>query len=227
MSDSRALILTITRMEAAYLADLVGQFISLLDDYSDEREAPVAPASAGAGAIAGAFGGAQEIPEDPALARLMPDAYADDVEASAEFRRHTENELLARRIRDARRVLSGLDMSLNEPVVGAASAEAKAAASDDQLPFDVVLDPASAEAWTRTLAAVRLVVASRLGIETEADDAAARAADDDGRFGVYDWLGYRLDGIVQALDDADGADSPGTATDADPDADADGEETHR
>ena len=49
------------------------------------------------------------------------------------------------------------------------------------------------------------------------DDAAARAADDDGRFGVYDWLGYRLDGIVQALDDADGEE---------PD-DPDGVETHR
>ena len=56
----------------------------------------------------------------------------------------------------------------------------------------------------RTLAAVRLVVASRLGIETEDDDAEARADDDeDGRFGVYDWLGFRLDGIVQALDDSE------------------------
>ncbi len=216
MSDSRALILTITRLEADYLADLVGQFISLLDEYSDEREAPAAPSSAGAGAIAGAFGGAEDTPEDPALARLMPDAYADDEEASAEFRRHTENELLARRIRDARRVLGGLDMSLNEPVAGAVDASAQTSA-DAQAPFDVVLDRASAEAWTRTLAAVRLVVASRLGIETEADDEAARAADDDGRFGVYDWLGFRLDGIVQALDDADGEE---------PD-DPDGVETHR
>ena len=55
MSDSRALILTITRLEADYLADLVGQFISQLDEYSDERAAPAAPSSAGAGAV-GAVG---------------------------------------------------------------------------------------------------------------------------------------------------------------------------
>lgn len=223
MSESRALILTITRMEADYLADLVGQFISLLDEYSDEREAPAAPASAGAGAVAGAFGGAEDTPEDPALARLMPDAYADDAEASAEFRRHTENELLARRVRDARRVLGTLDTSLNEPVAGPVDASAPTS-SDPQAPFDVVLDHASAEAWTRTLAAVRLVVASRLGIETEADDEAARATDEDGRFGVYDWLGFRLDGIVEALDDADDA---ADETVDEGEGEADGAETHR
>lgn len=204
MSAERALILTITRMEAEYLTGLVEQFISLLDDYSDERPAEPAPASAGSGAIAGAFGGADAPPDDPALARLMPDAYADDHEASAEFRRHTENELVERRIRDARRVLAGLDTSLNEPVSAdpASGAAARVEASRGDAPFDVVLDHESGEAWMRTLAAVRLVVASRLGIETEDDDEAARAADDDGRFGVYDWLGYRLDGIVEALDEA-------------------------
>ena len=199
MSISRALILTITRIEADYLADLVEQFISLLGDYSDEPPSAAAPASPGAGAIAGAFGGSEATPEDPAIARLMPDAYADG-DAAAEFRRHTENDLVERRIRDARRVLAGLDMSLNEPVSG----HVPHAVSDPQAPFDVVLDHEAGEAWMRTLAAVRLVVASRLGIETEDDDAEARADDDeDGRFGVYDWLGFRLDGIVQALDDSE------------------------
>ena len=123
-----------------------------------------------------------------------------DGDAAAEFRRHTENDLVERRIRDARRVLAGLDMSLNEPVSG----HVPHAVSDPQAPFDVVLDHEAGEAWMRTLAAVRLVVASRLGIETEDDDAEARADDDeDGRFGVYDWLGFRLDGIVQALDDSE------------------------
>lgn len=199
MSAEHALILTITRVEANYLSDLVNQFISLLEDYSDERPEPLAPSSA----IAGAFGGAEAPPNDPALARLMPDAYADDEEASAEFRRHTENELVERRIRDARRVLTGLDPNLNEPV----SELVEFDASTGHLPFDVVLDEESGEAWMRTLAAVRLVVASRLGIESEDDDEAARAVDDDGRFGVYDWLGYRLDGIVEALDTDTGTDA--------------------
>ena len=209
MSDGRALILTITRIEADYLHDLVEQFISLLDDYSDERPNALA-ADAGAGAIAGAFGGGESKPEDPALARLMPDAYDSDDEASAEFRRHTENELVDRRIHDARRVLAGLDMSLNEPVTAhadAPSGNTDPEASRAQEPFDVVLDAADGDAWMRTLAAVRLVVASRLGIETEDDDAAARATDDDGRFGVYDWLSYRLEGLVQAIDAGDARNS--------------------
>lgn len=208
MSERRALILTITRIEADYLRDLVEQFISLLDDYGDEQPADSAnPATSDSTAesLVGAFGGTSETPDDPAIARLMPDAYEGDDAASADFRRHTENELVARRVRDAKRVLAGLDVSLNEPVTSrtpptAAANSEDAAALRAQEPFDVVLDAADGDAWMRTLAAVRLVVASRLGIETEEDDAAARAADDDGRFGVYDWLGYRLEGLVQAID---------------------------
>src|SRR5215469_3728115 len=33
------------------------------------------------------------LPEDPVLARLLPDAYADDPGAAAEFRRYTESSL--------------------------------------------------------------------------------------------------------------------------------------
>ncbi len=39
----------------------------------------------------------------------------------------------------------------------------------------------------------RLVLATRLGIRSDDDHDPA-----DPRFGVYDWLGYRLDGLVQA-----------------------------
>jgi len=44
-------------------------------------------------------------------------------------------------------------------------------------------------------AAIRLVLASRLGI-VDADD----HDEDDPRFGIYDWLGYRLHGLVTAID---------------------------
>ncbi len=36
---------------------------------------------------------ADTIPEDPVLARLLPDAYRDDPEAAGEFRRYTEPAL--------------------------------------------------------------------------------------------------------------------------------------
>ena len=58
------------------------------------------------------------------------------------------------------------------------------------------LDPEDLRAWLRTLAALRLVLASRLGIKTEDDHDDASP-----RFGIYDWLGFRLDGLVRAADE--------------------------
>ena len=61
--------------------------------------------------------------------------------------------------------------------------------------LNVTLDHDGAAAWLRTLTALRLVLASRLGIAHEDDHDEA-----DPRFGIYDWLGYRLDSLVRALD---------------------------
>jgi hypothetical protein len=42
------------------------------------------------------------------------------------------------------------------------------------------------------------VLATRLDIQSEADHDV-----EDPRFGVYEWLGYRLDGLVQAASNDD------------------------
>src|SRR5690606_37695440 len=119
----------------------------------------------------------------PAVARLVPDAYPDDAHAGREFRHATEHELLDRRRDDANRVLSDLKAS------GASGADG----ADDAV-VDVALSPDDARAWMRSLAALRLIIASRLGVADEDDH-----DPDDPRFGVYDWLGYRLDGLVHAV----------------------------
>ena len=62
--------------------------------------------------------------------------------------------------------------------------------------FVVELDDLSVSAWLRTLTSVRLVMATRLGIVDDDDE-----RPDDPRFGVYDWLGFRLEGLLQALED--------------------------
>ncbi len=126
---------------------------------------------------------------DPAVERLVPPGY-DDTDAAAEFRALTEADLLDRRRSDAGIVLASLG-------------EAAAIPDDpeDTALLEVVtirLDGATAQAWLRTLAAIRLVLATRLGITRPEDHDA-----DDPRFGVYDWLGYRLDGLVAAMDDED------------------------
>ncbi len=152
-------ILTITCIEARHLADLVQQFADLLQETQDAAD-------------------------DPAVARLVPDAYPDDVHAAHEFRHATEHDLLDRRRDDAHRVLASL--------TGAGALDSE---REDAETVDVALASSETQAWMRTLAAIRLVIASRLGVQTEDDHDG-----DDPRFGVYDWLGYRLEALIQAVD---------------------------
>jgi Domain of unknown function (DUF2017) len=157
----QGIVLELTRLEAAHLAGLVTQFSELVDGAATD-------------------GG------DPAIARLVPDAYEDSA-AAAEFRRLTEADLLDRRRDDGALVLATLAPAADLPED-----------LDDPALLEtavIALSPAEAGAWLRTLAAIRLVLATRLGI--------ARADEHDPgdpRFGIYDWLGYRLDGLVMALD---------------------------
>lgn len=163
MSEERTIVLELTRIEATHLAGLVTQFAELLDDTAGTREG------------------------DPAVLRLVPDAYADDAEAAREFRELTERDLLDRRRHDAGVVLGSL--------------VAVGALDDDADPMEIVLqmlDADAVQAWMRTLAAIRLVLATRLGIRSEDDH-----DEGDPRFGIYDWLGYRLDGLVGAVDDTE------------------------
>lgn len=162
MTPERIIALELTRLEAAHLAGLVSQFAELIEE------------SSAAGS-------------DPAIARLVPDAYPDDPAAARDFRDLTEEDILSRRRSDATLVLATLR-------------EASQIPDDPGSPMlleeaEIRLDPGEVQAWMRTLAAIRLVLASRLGIEGPDDH-----DDDDPRFGIYDWLGYRLHGLVTVVE---------------------------
>lgn len=159
----RIVVLELARLEAAHLTDLIEQFATLLDS--------------GVG-------------DDPVMARLVPDAYRDDAEATAELRRLTEDDLLQRRRDDVRDVLATLQVD------GASLRIADIEDDTATAAMTVPLDESQSAAWLRTLAALRLVLASRLEITDEGDH-----DETDPRFGVYDWIGYRLEGLLQALDD--------------------------
>ena len=127
---------------------------------------------------------------DAGLDRLAPSAYPDDREAAADFRAATRSDLMDRRTADAldvRAALAVFDRDDVEPATRAAMAT-----------HDVTVAADEVDAWLRTLSAMRLVVAARLGI-----DSADAHDPTDQRFHVYDWLGYRLDQLVQLADQRD------------------------
>lgn len=125
---------------------------------------------------------------DPGIDRLVPDAYPDDAEASQDFATSTRRELLDRRVADATIVRSTLEPFMQHP----APTDTDALCEEDLLiPTDQI------DAWLRTLTALRLVIATRLGI---VEDDNARDPEDQ-RFDIFDWLGYRLDGLITAADE--------------------------
>jgi len=119
-------------------------------------------------------------PDDPVLARLLPDAYADDTEAAGDFRRFTEQELRNGKAAAARTVLATL------PEEGGR----------------VRLSEEEAQVWLRALNDVRLALGVRLSITEDFD---ARAADLDpadprsAYMWIYDWLTFLQETLVRAL----------------------------
>ncbi|MCI1017990.1 DUF2017 family protein [Microbacterium sp. C5A9] len=125
---------------------------------------------------------------DPAIARLSPDPYPDDEDASRSFQSATRDDLLDRRALDAEIVRTALaDLRGDMDTMSQTEAFTE---------HDLTISPADVDAWLRTLTALRLVIAERLGIESDDDH-----DPDDARFGVYDWLGYRLELTIEAADE--------------------------
>ncbi|MGO8957992.1 MAG: DUF2017 domain-containing protein [Streptosporangiaceae bacterium] len=119
-------------------------------------------------------------PDDPVLARLLPDGYADDPDASAEFRRYTEESLRSAKVASAQAVLASLPPNGGE----------------------VRLSEPECQQWLRALNDVRLALSIRLGITDENDDLSEQLAVDDPRSAyiwVYQWLAYLQDSLLEAL----------------------------
>lgn len=164
MSDD-ILPMPITVIEELHLARLVEDFIELVGESRNTG--------------------------DPAIDRLTPTPYPEDSEAAAEFADATRDDLLERRLADARRVRAAL---------GEFPANIDSLSEADALETrEVPIPIESLDAWLRTLTAIRLIIAERLGITS--DDHVG----EDGRHDVYEWVGYRLELIIQAADEAESA----------------------
>jgi Domain of unknown function (DUF2017) len=172
-------------MEARLLRDLAYQIEELVADDTLAGEETTAGETAGLpddSALDDDLGLTEEAqpPDDPALARLLPDAYRDDPAAANEFRRYTERDLRAGKADAAQTVLATL------PEDGGR----------------INLSTEEAHAWLRALNDIRLALAVRLGIAEEMPDDLDEMTPDDPRYAalaVYDWLTATQDSLVQAL----------------------------
>ena len=156
--------------ERAILTDLVGQLVELVAPVEDPDADPLAK-------LVGIDPDAER-PDDPALARLFPDAYADDEDAASEFRRFTERSLRDTKVAHARTVLDTL------------------ASSGDK----VVLSERQAVSWLGTINDLRLTLGSRLGITDDRDwDELPEDHPAALLFSLYDWLTFLQETLVHAL----------------------------
>jgi Domain of unknown function (DUF2017) len=175
-----------SQLEAEMLRSLVSQVVELVRD-----EAPEGSRSDDPLETLLDVEGPLSRPEDPVLARLLPDAYADDAEASGEFRRFTEHGLRDQKAEHGRQVVTDLE-----------DAGLTAEVDSEGEPVELDLDTARAEVWLRCLNDVRLALATRLGVEEGDEDYWEALPDDDPRaymHDVYDWLGYVQETLVHAV----------------------------
>ena len=121
-------------------------------------------------------------PDDEVLLRLLPNAYADGVDAS-EFRRYTESVLRTKKQAHA--------MSIRTMLMS----------SEDG---SIELNHDLANAWLGGINDIRLALGVRLNVEKNTHEELELLAPDDpmrGVYGVYSWLGWLQGNLLQALMD--------------------------
>jgi hypothetical protein len=181
--------------EASLLRSLVGQIMALVEPEESAviidpdlmgPAGPGRPRDAAADAEVAALEamvhgpGADTPPDDPVLARLLPDGYRDDPESAGEFRKYTEPALRSAKYAAAQEML-------------------------DTLPDDggrIQLTADQALSWLKALNDVRLALGVRLGVTEEFEEQWSRLKPDDPQwtaYEVYAWLGAVQESLVQAL----------------------------
>ena len=118
------------------------------------------------------------ISDDPAVARLLPDAY-DDPDDARDFRRFTENDLRQSKMQHAMTVVDEIERSGEKVSV------------------------ASTDSWLGLLNDARIAIGTRIQISEDNHEELAGLPDDDprsGLFHVYDWLTFLQESLVRCMD---------------------------
>jgi hypothetical protein len=173
--------LTLDPVEASILRNLMVQMLELIGPGpgGDTPEDPLAALFAE---------GPSKAPEDPALARLFPDAYAegpDATEHSAEFRRFTENDLRARKRDDAFALVRAID----------------AAEETRHGNVRLTLDEEGCRRALGALNDLRLTLGTRLEVSEDDDDLYSLPDEDERKPLVmaYLWLGGLQETLIETM----------------------------
>ena len=170
-----AYLANFTEAEREVLVNLTEQIIELLAERVDHHNDDPLAAMVGITAH-------DTPPDDEVLLRLLPNAYADQVDAS-EFRRYTESTLRQKKQAHA----MAMRMHLKAAVDGV-----------------IELDHDSANAWLGAMNDVRLALGVRLKVEENTHQELELLAPDDpmrGVYAVYSWLGWLQESLIDALMD--------------------------
>lgn len=166
------------KAEQEVLINLAEQIIELLSERTDHNNEDPLAAMVGITVY-------DSPPDDEVLLRLLPNAYAEGIDA-ADFRRYTESVLR------------------NKKQAHAMVLRAHLKSSQDGL---IELDHETANAWLGALNDIRLALGVRLKIEERSHQELELLAPDDplrGVYTVYSWLGWLQESLIEALMDEAG-----------------------
>jgi len=170
-----AYLANFTEAEREVLVNLTEQIIELLAERVDHHNDDPLAAMVGITAH-------DTPPDDDVLLRLLPNAYADQVDAS-EFRRYTESTLRQKKQAHA----MAMRMHIKTAIDGV-----------------IELDHDSANAWLGAMNDVRLALGVRLKVAENTHQELELLAPDDpmrGVYAVYSWLGWLQESLIDALMD--------------------------
>ena len=183
-----SVVASLTHYEGAILKSLAEQLLELLSEEEGKSSDPLL-------AMVG-ISTNDELPDDPVLARLLPNAYEDPKDA-AEFRRYTEDgarekkKAHAHAIRDCLiGVLDDHALDLNSPGL------------DKRQEVQIVLRGELIQAWLMGINDLRLSLGVRLKITQNSHEVYSKMGEDKPERALYNlfaWLGWLQEMLLTTL----------------------------
>lgn len=181
------ILATFSNYEGAILKSLTEQILELLG----EGDAPADPLLAVVGISSN-----DSLPEDPVLARLLPDAYKEERDA-AEFRRYTEHSAREKKRAHAHAIRDVLIENLGDHTLDLTTPGLN---KREELHFSLSDD--KAQMWLMGLNDMRLALGTRLNVTPDAQERFAALEDenpDKGIFNLFAWLGWLQEILLDIL----------------------------